>query len=528
MACALVAGLVRPQSGRPPERRGGVAVLAGRARLERTGEPAQRTLGAEESAGGRGRQRAHRHARPSGAGRAAGGVVDAAAFREYVAAEAFEEALALSRGELLAGLDEEWVYEQRDLHRQALSDLLERVAARAEADGDAAGVIAATRRRASLDPLAEDAQRALIARLARSGDRARALTAYDRLRDRFRRELGISLSDATRALIHEVRQGGELGEPPREHVSGSAEGQRTRSAGAWRPGEPFPLPPRLRRRAPTALVGRERELSRLRELWRAAREGEGARLVLVTGEAGIGKSRLARELALEVREQGAVVLHGTADEDLLVPHQHLVSAFEHFFAVTAPDELRRRIGLRAVDLEPIASGLSELTGALRETAPEGRRYRLFEGVAGVLDELSAETPVLLLIDDLHWSDQGTAALLSTRSTPAPRCACSWSPPSRPPRCRRWGRRRRLYGVSATGRTSSACRCRGYRIPRSPSSPRTSAAVSLPARSCAGFRPRRQATRSSFSSSSATSATPTARPACSHSRRRRCPSACATW
>ena len=131
----------------------------------------------------------------------------------------------------------------------------------------------------------------------------------------------------------------------------------------------------------------------------------------MTGEAGIGKSRLVRELALEVREQGAVVLHGTADEDLLVPHQHLVSAFEHFFAVTAPDELRRRIGSRAADLEPIASGLSEQTGALRETAPEGRRYRLFEGVAGVLDELSAETPVLLLIDDLHWSDQGTAAIL---------------------------------------------------------------------------------------------------------------------
>jgi DNA-binding SARP family transcriptional activator len=337
--------------------------------------------------------------------------VDATAFREHVAAGAFEQALALSRGELLAGLDEEWVYEQRDLHREALSDLLERVAARAEADGDAAGAIAATRRRASLDPLAEDAQRALIARLARSGDRAGALAAYDRLRERFRRELGISLSDATRALIHEVRQGGGLGEPPREHASGSAGDQQTRSAGAWRPGDPFPLPPRLRRRAPTALVGRERELSRLRELWRAVREGEGARLVLVTGEAGIGKSRLVRELALEVREEGAVVLHGTADEDLLVPHQHLVSAFEHFFAVTAPDELRRRVGSRAADLEPIASGLSEQTGALRETAPEGRRYRLFEAVAGVLDELSAETPVLLLIDDLHWSDQGTAAIL---------------------------------------------------------------------------------------------------------------------
>jgi DNA-binding SARP family transcriptional activator len=337
--------------------------------------------------------------------------VDATAFREHVAAGTLEEALALSRGELLGGLDEEWVYEHRDQHREALSDLLERLAAQAEAEGDVAGAIAATRRRASLDPLAEDAQRALIARLARSGDRAGALAAYDRLRERFRRELGISLSDETRAVIHEVRRGGELGNPPREHASGPAAGRLTRSGGDWRPGDPFPLPPRLRRRAPTALVGRGRELSVLRELWRAVREGEGARLVLVTGEAGIGKSRLVRELALEVREEGAVVLHGSADEDLLVPHQHLVAAFEHFFAVAAPDELRRRIGSRAADLDPIASGLSEHTGAPREAAPEGRRYRLFEAVAGLLDEISAETPVLLLIDDLHWSDQGTAAIL---------------------------------------------------------------------------------------------------------------------
>jgi DNA-binding SARP family transcriptional activator len=337
--------------------------------------------------------------------------VDAAAFREHVAAGKLEEALALSRGDVLAGLDEEWVYEYRDLHREQLSELLERLAAQAEAEGDLAGAIAATRRRARLDPLAEDAQRALIARLARSGDRAGALAAYDRLRERFRRELGISLSDETRAVIHEVRRGQAFGERPREHAAGPAERESTRSGGDWRPGDPFPLPPRLRTRAPTALVGRERELSVLRELWRGVRAGEGARLALVTGEAGIGKSRLVRELSLEGREQGAVVLHGSADEDLLVPHQHLVAAFEHFFAVAAPDELRRRVGSRAADLEPIAPGLSELTGSPGEAVPQSRRYRLYEAVAGLLDELSAETPVLVLIDDLQWADQTTAAIL---------------------------------------------------------------------------------------------------------------------
>jgi DNA-binding SARP family transcriptional activator len=337
--------------------------------------------------------------------------VDATAFRGRVAAGELEEALALSRGDVLDGLDEEWVYEYRDLYRETLSALLERLAAQAEAEGDLAGAIAATRRRAGLDPLAEDAQRALIARLARSGDRAGALAAYDRLRERFRRELGISLSDETRAVIHQVRRGHALAQPPRAGAAGPAEDQSSRSGGDWRPGDLFPLPPRLRQRAPMALVGRERELSTLRKLWHAVREGEGARLALVTGEAGMGKSRLVRELALEGREQEAVVLHGSADEDLLVPHQHLVAALEHFFAVAAPDELRRHLGSRAADLEPIAPGLSKLIGAPGDAPPEARRYRLFEAVAGLLDELSAETPVLLLIDDLHWADQSTAAIL---------------------------------------------------------------------------------------------------------------------
>jgi predicted ATPase len=80
------------------------------------------------------------------------------------------------------------------------------------------------------------------------------------------------------------------------------------------------LPPGLRQPAPAAFVGRARELATLRALWSDVAAGDGARIALVVGEAGIGKSRLARELALEAREHGAVVLHGSANEDLLVPY----------------------------------------------------------------------------------------------------------------------------------------------------------------------------------------------------------------
>jgi DNA-binding SARP family transcriptional activator len=319
--------------------------------------------------------------------------LDAVAFGEQLEAGRLDDALALCRGELLAGLDEEWVHEHRDAHRARVSELLERLAARAESAGDLAEAVERTRMRVALDPLAEDAQRALILRLTRSGDRAGALAAYARLRERLRRELGLSASPETRELVVRIRDGGEAAE----------------AAGRWTPGTRFPLPPRLRQPTPAAFVGRDREMAALRLLWSEVRDGRGARLALVGGEPGIGKSRLVRELALEAREDGAIVLHGTADEDLLVPLQHFVEALGHYLAVAAPGELRRHVEVRAADLEPIAPSLSRPHEA--HPRQESRRYRLFASVAALLDELAAEAPVLLVLDDLHWADQSTAALL---------------------------------------------------------------------------------------------------------------------
>jgi DNA-binding SARP family transcriptional activator len=359
---------------------------------------------------------------------------DAAAFAAHLEAGELDAALALCRGELLAGLEEEWVHEYRDAHRERLSGLLERLAARAEAAGDPGSAVAWARRRAGLDPLAEPAQRALIERLARAGDRAGALAAYGHLRERYRRELGISPAPETRALVERLREGAVPGAPaaaagsgaapepgpggPGERLAGGASPGRAEPAG-WSPGRPFPLPPRLRRTPPSALVGREAELAALRGLWAEAGAGGGARLALVVGEAGIGKSRLAAELAVEAAAGGAIVLHGGADEELLLPHQHVVEALAHYLGVASADELAARVDRRAADLAPVApvlawdgrggpdGGPSAGTGG----ESESRRYRLFEAVAGLLAELAEAAPVLLVLDDLHWADESTAALL---------------------------------------------------------------------------------------------------------------------
>jgi class 3 adenylate cyclase len=124
-----------------------------------------------------------------------------------------EESLELSRGELLAGLDEDWVYERRDEHRDRVAGVLARLAADAERDGDMARAIDYTRRQVALDPLAEDPQRELMRRLAEAGDRAAAIRTFERLSRRFRDELRIVPSQATRALAEELRHGGE-GTPP--------------------------------------------------------------------------------------------------------------------------------------------------------------------------------------------------------------------------------------------------------------------------------------------------------------------------
>jgi len=339
--------------------------------------------------------------------------IDAAAFLDHVEHDRLKQALELCRGELLAGLDEEWVYEYRDAHRDRLSELLERSAAQADTRREPAAAIALTRRRVALDPLAEDAQQALIARLATAGDRAGALVAYARLRDRLRRELGISPSQSTRELVRRIRDEVAADEPTGSGAPPLAQTTATRASAGWTPGAAFPLPPALRQPPSAAFVGRARELSTLRGLWSRVGAGDGARVTLLTGEPGIGKSRLARELALEAREQEAIVLHGSASEDLLMPYQHFVEALKHYLAVADPHELRRRVQPRAAELEAVTPGLARGDGEHRQdpARTQSRRYRLFDAVASLLAELSADAPVLLVLDDLQWADQSSVALL---------------------------------------------------------------------------------------------------------------------
>ena len=187
------------------------------------------------------------------------------------------------------------------------------------------------------------------------------------------------------------------------------------------PAEPFAvaLPSALAVASSAPFVGRSGEWATLLEAWTAASAG-APQAVLIGGEAGAGKTRLAVEFARWASGQGAAVAYGACDAELAVPYQPFVVALDHLLRAM-PDELlvhhREQFTEMAVLLPQIERripGLQRTPGA----DPDTERYRFFTAVDAMLDVAAAGRPVVVLIDDLHWAGQPTLALLRhlTRSS----------------------------------------------------------------------------------------------------------------
>lgn len=158
-------------------------------------------------------------------------------------------------------------------------------------------------------------------------------------------------------------------------------------------------------------VGRALELERLLSAWESTMEA-GARAVLIAGEPGVGKTRLAGEWSRQAYEQGAVVLYGRCDEDLGVPYQPFAEALRSLVPCLGADRLR---GMRGI--ESLLSMVPGLTDVLPDLAGPARadadtdRYALFDAVVALLGVASTSAPVVLILDDLHWAAKPTLLLL---------------------------------------------------------------------------------------------------------------------
>ena len=161
-------------------------------------------------------------------------------------------------------------------------------------------------------------------------------------------------------------------------------------------------------------VGREHEVRQLQAAFDAALSGKGA-LAMVVGEPGIGKTAVCEQLATYVTLRGGVTLTGHCYEEgsLSLPYLAFVEALRSYAGSRPPEALRAELGTAASDLARIVSEVRErLSVEPRPPGdPEEDRWRLLQAVSGFLRNASTVQPLLLVLEDLHWADQGTLDLL---------------------------------------------------------------------------------------------------------------------
>jgi len=143
-------------------------------------------------------------------------------------------------------------------------------------------------------------------------------------------------------------------------------------------------------------------------------EGEGRRVVLLGGEPGSGKSRLAREFAAEVAREGTLVLYGACDAVVHTPYGPFAQALRRLARVIDPVEMRAALGDGGGELTRLLPDLPTQIGELPSPVradPDTERHRLHTTVTDLLEGVSRRQPVLLVIEDGHWADAPTLLLL---------------------------------------------------------------------------------------------------------------------
>ena len=321
--------------------------------------------------------------------------VDVDRFRMLRQQRQLEPAVALFRGEFLEGFAvrdapafEDWVRREGGVLTRELATTLADLVAAHEAAGDVRAAVPTALRWLALDPLHEPAHQAVMRCRAATGDRAAALVQYRTCARTLSRELGVPPLAQTTQLYDAINRGTYMPAAP--------------TAPTREPGPPASVLP---------FVGRAAELSKLRGLYDTI--GPDGHVVLIEGEAGIGKTRLVAELVSSIRQDGAHVLTGRAFEgEAGLAYAPVTDALHG--RLREGDDWPVKVSAHALaEAARLVPSLPASTHAAPPLAGPGAEARFVSGLWETLSAAaSGRVPGVLWIDDAQAADEATLSLLS--------------------------------------------------------------------------------------------------------------------
>jgi DNA-binding SARP family transcriptional activator len=336
------------------------------------------------------------------------------------------EAAGLYRGDFLAGFSlrdapdfDHWQLFQAETFQRELGEVLELLADWHSVQREFGLAINYVRRRLALDPFHEPAHCQLMSLYTWSGQRQAALRQYTECARLLDRELGVAPQPSTTQLYRAIKNNFLQPLPERRvHVHepifgvekiAHSEVHDQVSPHLEASGSSFTMFSRIVR---GNLIGRENELALLSDLWNKTLDGEGQSL-LVSGEAGVGKTRLAQELASVAKKSGAVVLIGQCDAIESLPFGPIAQMIRT--VLDSPDRDSANIPTYILsDLLAFAPQLHTRYANIPRNPtldPLFERQRLFDSFTFWVEIFAQNQPILLLIEDVHWADIETIALL---------------------------------------------------------------------------------------------------------------------
>ncbi len=299
----------------------------------------------------------------------------------------------LYRGDFMAGFYDDWVVVDQDHYRQRYIVALSRLVDATKASGAYEEALAYARRLTHHDPLSEEVHREVMRLCFLLGRTSEAVEQFDRCRSVLFEELESEPSPATVELYHKITRQRRSGIRPLQ-------------------GEESPV--LMSSRPETHFVGREQERRGLLDHMERVLAGPGG-VVLLEGEPGVGKTRLALEAAEDARWRGFEVSWGTCTPGALRPFAPLVEVLESLSSLRV-EQISEQVSPvwlgEALRLAPGQGNRTHPSSISASLHPAEESTRMKEALVHTLGALGQITPHMIVVDDVQWADGDTLGVIT--------------------------------------------------------------------------------------------------------------------